>query len=434
MVRLFFRFYGVLIATLIFSFIVQMQLMDYVWSEMSSGFDFRARFLPTFHLIEEALAPLPPGEWPERFRELGRGFGIPARLGPSATAPEREQLRPEQSAALEHGAIVAVERPGGFTLLKRMRDTEQLMAIDIPAPDRKRIKAVTYAVNWAVEFTVVAVLVWFWVRPFWRELLSLRHAAEAIGAGRFDAWPEVRGGSVLKQLADAFTGMARQVAALMQSHRTLTSAVSHELRTPLARLRFSHSLAGEEPTAEGKDRFLARMESDIAEIDELTSELLDYARLERGAPAMHMQSVPVEPWLEDVVGGSRNRPGQGRHPVAIHTNVDLASLRCEPRYMARALANLLRNALSHARSSVAVSVRHESGHTVIHVDDDGPGIALSDRDRLFEPFERTDCSRARDSGGFGLGLAIVQQVARWHGGDAYIGESPLGGARVSISW
>jgi signal transduction histidine kinase len=86
----------------------------------------------------------------------------------------------------------------------------------------------------------------------------------------------------------------------------LTSAVSHELRTPLARLRFSHSLAREETGADGKDRFLTRMEHDIAEIDELTTELLDYAKLERGAPSIHLESIPAEPWLEDVLADARN--------------------------------------------------------------------------------------------------------------------------------
>ena len=88
----------------------------------------------------------------------------------------------------------------------------------------------------------------------------------------------------------------------------------------------------------------------------------------------------------------------------------------------------------HARSTVSVTLLREDGRTVIHVDDDGSGIQASDRERLFEPFVRLDESRARDSGGFGLGLAIVRQVARWHGGEASISHSPLGGARVSIAW
>jgi signal transduction histidine kinase len=71
---------------------------------------------------------------------------------------------------------------------------------------------------------------------------------------------------------------------------------------------------------------------------------------------------------------------------------------------------------------------------VVHVDDDGPGIAPEDRERLFEPFIRAEPGRERETGGVGLGLAIVKSIAEWHGGDASIGASPLGGARVSISW
>jgi signal transduction histidine kinase len=434
MVRLFLRFYGVLIATLIFSFLVQMQLMGYVWSEMSAGYDLNVRWRPTFHLIEEALSELPREQWPERFAELARGFGTEARLAAARATPERLHLGAEQAESFERGAIVSVDRPGGFTLMKRLRGGDQVAAIDIPGPDRKRVKLLTYAVNWGVEFTVVAVLVWFWVRPFWRELLSLRRTAEQVGAGHFEARAEVGRGSVLRQLADALAGMAEQVGSLLQSHRTLTSAVSHELRTPIARLRFSHSLAREEPTPEGKERFLSRMERDIAEIDELTTELLDYAKLERGAPAMYLQVVPADPWLEDVLAEARNHDERAPRRIEFRTHVEAENVRCEPRYMARAAVNLVRNARTHARSTVVVTLREEDGRTVIHVDDDGPGIAIAERERLFEPFERMDRSRDRGSGGFGLGLAIVRQVARWHGGDACIGESPLGGARVSIAW
>lgn len=434
MVRLFLKFYGVLIATLVLSFVVQMQLMDYVWRHSTAKFDFRARFTPTFHLIEEALSPHPQGEWRQRFAELAGGFGVPARLSPSATLPEHAHMKPEQAEAFAEGGIVAIEREGGgFTLAKRLRGSDLVAAIDYPGPDTHQIKLITYAINWAVEFAIVAVLVFFWVRPFWRELVEMRRAADAVGEGRFDANPRVGRRSVLRPLADALDTMTQRVASLLQSHRALTSAVSHELRTPLARLRFSHSLAREEPGAEGKDRFLARMERDIAEIDELTTELLDYARLERGNPAIRLQTVPAEPWLEDVLADARSDQVTGPE-LQIVSDVSVDAMRCEPRYMARAVQNLLRNARLHARTKVSVLVQSDRDRTVIHVDDDGSGILASDRERLFEPFVRIDGSRARDSGGFGLGLAIVKQVARWHGGDAFISDSPLGGARVSIAW
>jgi len=241
-------------------------------------------------------------------------------------------------------------------------------------------------------------------------------------------------GSAMRSLAEGFNAMTERIAGLLQSHRGLTSSVSHELRTPLARLKFSHSLALEEPRPEGKDRFLALMERDIAELDELTTELLDYARLERGVPDINVQTVPAEPWLEDVIADARQTAVASQQHARIAPQVDLETVHCEPRYMARAVVNLLRNALQYARSTVRVSVAREGERTVIHVDDDGSGIPAPDRERVFEPFARLDQSRDRDSGGFGLGLAIVRQVARWHGGDASISDSPLGGTRVTIAW
>ena len=431
MVRLFLKVYGVLIATLVVSFVLQGQVMEFIWRELGSQYDYRVRFRPTYQLIDEVLAPVPQPQRAQRFAELARGFGMPARMTALESLPERDRLTREQAANLESGAMAALEHEtGGFTVLRRLRGGE-VVALDVPGPQTRKVKLITYAANWLVEFTMVAVLVWFWVRPFWRDLLSLRRGAEAIGAGRLDTRVATGRHSAMRQLGDAFNAMAAQVAALLQSHRTLTSAVSHELRTPIARLRFSHALARDEASAAGKDRLLARMEGDIATIDALTSELLDYARLERGAPALALQTVPAEAWIEDVVAEVRGDPDAA---VPIAAQVAVAQVRCEPRAMSRAVINLLRNARRHARSTVRVTVRQDEARTVIDIDDDGPGIPAEARERLFEPFTRLDGSRDRDSGGFGLGLAIVRQVARWHGGDARIGDSPLGGARVSIAW
>ena len=435
MIRLFLKLYGLLIATLVFSFVVQMQLMDYVYREMASGFDFRQRFMATFHLLEEALAPLPQDQWPARFQELSRGFSTPSRLGRVGALPERSRLKPEQAQKLDTGSIVSVDREGGgFVLAKRLRGSDYAAVLEFPGPDNHRIRIATYAVNWTTEFLIVAVLMFFWVRPFWRDILKLRAGAEAVGGGRFDQRVNVGRGSALRALAEGFNAMTEKIGVLLQSHRGLTSSVSHELRTPLARLKFSHSLAREEARPEGKDRFLALMERDIAELDELTSELLDYARLERGVPEIRVQSVPAEPWLEDVIADARQTAVASQQHARIAPKVDVETVHCEPRYMARAVVNLIRNALQYAHSTVTVSLGHEGGRTVIHVDDDGAGIPPPDRERVFEPFARLDQSRDRDSGGFGLGLAIVRQVARWHGGEASISDSPLGGTRVTIAW
>jgi signal transduction histidine kinase len=305
MTRLFLKLYGLLIATLAFSFFVQGQLMDYVWREMASGFDFRVRFQPTFHLVEDALAPFPREEWPARFREIAAGFSLPSsRMESVEGLAARLDLKPEQALALRHGSIVSMDREGGgFFLYKKLRGSEYAAALEFPGPNNKRVKLITYTINWGVEFAIVAMLLFFWIRPFWRDLTRLRSAADRIGSGDFGAKVEVGRGSPLRPLAQAFGSMTGRISTLLQSHRTLTSAVSHELRTPLARLRFSHSLAREERDASGKDRYLLRMERDIAEIDELTTELLDYAsprcawRACRPSPGSRMCSpMRARPW------------------------------------------------------------------------------------------------------------------------------------------
>lgn len=435
MIRLFLKLYGVLIATLALSFVVQSQLIDYVQRKMAAGHDFRNRFLPTFHLLDTVLGPLPAEAQPRRFREIAAGFAYPARIEPADDLPERARMPEARQAAYDKGSIVNLDRPGGgFLLVRRMARGPYAIVLEMPGPDHERIRNVTYALNWLTEFTIVAILVGFWVRPFWREISGLTLAAGRVGEGRFDEAVRTSRGSALRPLADAFNAMTRRIHALLQSHKALTSAISHELRTPLARLRFSHSLARDEVDPAERRRYFALMEKDIAELDELTSELLDYAKLERGLPEIRLQTVPSGPWLEDVLGDARHTAQVDSRSAGIHATLGVEALRCEPRYMTRAVVNLLRNALSHARSRVEVSVGQEGARTVIRVDDDGAGIPAADRERVFEPFARLDASRARDCGGFGLGLAIVRQVARWHGGDAFASESPLGGARVTIAW
>src|SRR3954465_7711687 len=121
MVRLFLKLYGLLIGTLAFSFLVQIQLMDYVWREMSHGYDFRTRFQPTFVLLERSLAPYPQAEWPQRFAELSRGFSIPAARLDRDNASTLGPLGAEQRAALAAGSVVWVDREGGgFRLARRL--------------------------------------------------------------------------------------------------------------------------------------------------------------------------------------------------------------------------------------------------------------------------------------------------------------------------
>lgn len=436
MIRLFIKMYGLLIATLVVSFFIQTEVIDYFRS-LSTPVNVRERFSGTFFMIEQDLLKSSPDTWKDRVEQLKSGFGTPLSLESRSSMKERFSLGEESAAALDNGRMLTHERkPGGYFLSRRVGDTDQVILLEFPGP--RDMRREIYAINWTIEFLMVALLLWFWVRPFWRDLMALRGAAEKVGDGDLDVQVDMPKSSPLFDFAHRFNEMTTRINTLLKSQKELTNSVSHELRTPLARLRFSQHLATDEPTAEGKDRYLALMDRDINELDELSSELLTYAKLESGAPDVVLVKVPAAPWLEDILDAARRlaeaeAESTGK-AITIESNLQVTELVCEPRYMARALSNLLRNALRFAESTIHVDVRLDAEHFRITVDDDGSGIPASEHERLFQPFTRLDKSRDRATGGYGMGLAIVRQIAVWHGGGARIGVSPSGGARILIEW
>lgn len=176
------------------------------------------------------------------------------------------------------------------------------------------------------------------------------------------------------------------------------------------------------------------MERDVVDLEDLVSELLVLASL-REAPPYEPKDVRANDLLEEVMRRANDEMRTTGRRITIEAPRNLPdTLLCDAKHLSRALANVLRNAVRYAKSKVAVTIECAGSRTSISVDDDGPGVPPLERDRLFEPFTRLEGSRGRDSGGVGLGLAIVKSVAEWHGGEARISDSPLGGARVSISW
>jgi len=266
------------------------------------------------------------------------------------------------------------------------------------------------------------------------DLSRVRSAGCALAEGHLDSRVDLGPDSPLHAFGESFNGMAGRLAVFMASHKELTSAVSHELRHPLMRLRFRHTLVREALAPEEREHNLDRMAEDLDLLDRLADELLTYAQLERAEPEVRLERLQVAPWLAALERQAREMAGARGAELALEFRVQVIELRAEPRYLARAVVNLLSNAIRFASRRIRVSVESDASGSRIHVDDDGPGVPPESRERVFEPFWRGDASRDRKGGGFGIGLALVRRIARWHGGEAHVGDSPLGGARFTISW
>jgi len=432
MLRLFLRLYVFLMLPATAAFVLFMYVTDQVMAQMHAE-EQRARAGVAFDRAERIITDTRVPDWQGRLKEIEKTFGVEHEIIPLDKALDDFFMSPAERERLRNGDIAWRDRPGGGNVYeRRIGNTDRALRIEWVGTYRYMM--VYYTIIVALVTLGLAVILLWWTRPLWRDFNRLIHATARVGEGDFAVRAEVGRRSLLEPVAAAFNAMSARVQALLRSHRELAHGVAHELRTPLAQLRFDLELARTSVTPEDRAARLAAMERDVTELDDLVSELLLLARL-REAPPYTPREVPAAPLIDDVLKRANEEMRAAGRAVAIEAPRNLPeSLSCDARALARALANVLRNAVRYAHSKVALTVERGAAGTTISVDDDGPGVPPGERDRLFEPFTRLEGSRGRDSGGVGLGLAIVKSVAEWHGGEAHISDSPLGGARVSLRW
>ncbi|AAU46505.1 MULTISPECIES: two-component system sensor histidine kinase BprS [pseudomallei group] len=280
--------------------------------------------------------------------------------------------------------------------------------------------------------TLLAVALW--IHYHWRDLRKLEAAARAFGDGRLSTRAELSRKSNIYELSQQFNDMAERIEASIQQQREMMHGISHELKTPLARLEFGLALLSSPDAPERMRERQAALRRDVRELDELVTELLTIGRLEQGERHLALMQVMVAELIDSVAASVAHEIADRRLTLDVSARGAPACHVCDAKLVARALLNLIRNGMRYASTTISLRASlGEAGALVLSVDDDGPGIAAADRDRVFEPFHRLDSSRDRQTGGFGLGLTIVRSVALAHGGDVRLDDTPLGGARFAIT-
>jgi len=266
-----------------------------------------------------------------------------------------------------------------------------------------------------------------------RPLRRMAAVAERIDAGELQPriHPPPGAAAEVAVLAAAFNHMLDRLTAAFAGQRAFVADASHELRTPLTVIRGQLEVLSESaaPTADEVRRVQRLLLAEVTRIDRLVDDLLLLAQVEQ-PEFLQPEELALRPFLSELWQTTTmlaNRQFEiGEIPPGL--------LRADPDRVAQALRNLLTNAIKHtAEPDGIVRLRVEpDGDQALRfvVEDDGPGIPAAERERIFDRFHRTDPSRDRLSGGAGLGLAIVQAIARAHGGEVTAGESPEGGAQL----
>ena len=260
---------------------------------------------------------------------------------------------------------------------------------------------------------IVAVL---FLRNQIKPILRLADAAENFGKGREAPDFRPRGARVVRRAAQAFMEMKSRIERSIEQRTAMLAGVSHDLRTILTRFKLELALLGDSPEAEG-------MRKDVDEMSGMLEAYLSFARGDNGEQA---QPTDMEQALEELRGDAER---QGHAATVTFHGQPMVTVK--PAAFKRCLANLVSNAARHA-DAISITGHRDHRYLTVTVDDDGPGIPANMREEVFKPFLRLDDARNQDEGGTGLGLAIARDIARSHGGDITLGDSPMGGLRASV--
>lgn len=325
---------------------------------------------------------------------------------------------PEQQ-ALTRGQLVPLFSGNMVYFYQHSQDEKQLLQFGPVEIDASSHQGYFFTL---LFFALLAIAVALWLWPLARDIQQLQRQLQKFGQGMQLPEQKLPAHSLLAPIANSAQQMAEQIRRLVALQREMTHAVSHELRTPLARLSFALEMQN---IAENDKQAMLQ---DVKELDQLVDEMLDYARLESQSVQLKPEQVNLTELLDNLVEKLAPLPGA---TISLQRPPQLWLL-CDGHYLERALQNLLVNAKRYAKQQVVLSLKQEQNSLLFCVEDDGPGIAPAQRDKILQPFVRLDESRCKGHGGFGLGLAIVSRIVSWHQGQILIGDSALGGALFQL--
>lgn len=385
------------------------------WFEIlrASGLEPRARaisqnLVSIVNLTRTALIASQPDRRHELLAELADREGIqiyPAepgeRTAPLADHPLVRLVTDAMRKQLGANTRFASEREGkpGFWVTFRIDDDEYW--VRVPRERVERRVALQW-LGWGALASLLSLLAaYLIVSRVNRPLRALAAAASVIGRGKMPEPVSEGGPDEIRTLSHAFNQMSRDLARLDADRALILAGVSHDLRTPLSRLRLGIEMSGSDPhLREG-------MTADIEEMDRIINQFLDFARTDGGEA---FQRSDLSAIAAEVVEHFHRRGKAVEARVA-----SLPGLPLQKMAMRRVILNLVDNALRYGEKGVSVATRAEAGEAVLEVADRGPGIPAAEVERLKQPFTRLEVARS-DKGGAGLGLAIVERVARAHRG------------------
>ena len=428
--RTFFSLYFLIIsAFIIFSWLLDNVWNSYIEQDVESYTGYKTMLIAVGDFVQKH----PEVEWEMLVENTGKRYELPLKL---ISLSAFDGLEHKDHQVLQDESTHVYYYDGMVILHYLIPNTESVITLG-PAkmPTRPNIKAI-YRVLILAFFGVI-IFIWLW--PMSRDLEQLKKATSEFGQGNFNASVPIAKSTMVAPMVHSFNMMAERIKRLIEAHKELTSAVSHELRTPLARSKFALQMLSTVKDDEKKQKYQKQINSDICELEELINEMLIYASFDSDRPELSFTNENIH----DLVAKQIRTHEQLASQIELIDNAPNLSAICDNHFIERALNNFISNAIKYGAGKVRVTISKTSSQDssqtsktfcCISVEDDGAGVSDEFKAVIFDAFSRGDQSRNRETGGFGLGLAIVARIMEWHQGSASVADSKLGGASFSLTW
>lgn len=349
-------------------------------------------------------------------------------LQPQISAYSDFPLPGDVKTEFETGSPLLLESGDQLTLHFYLEHRQQVLSFTLPDELHQETNN---ALRWLLTLLFyggVSAMVLIWLYPLLRRLALLRKSAQAFGAGDLRVRIAADKHSYIQTIEQDFNRMAQRIEQLVADNKLLSRGLSHDLRTPLARLRFGLDVLEEAELTADQQQNLAHLNRDLMAMESLVEALLNYARLEQAS--IHFVAQPI--LFAQFITRLHDDFYREQVDLVVAAAVENVYLQGEPEYLAMLAHNLVQNALRYGRGRVRVSVLAADNQMQLQVDDNGAGIPLAERDNVLKPFYRSQGSHHQGRG-HGLGLAIVERIAQWHGAKLALTESAeLGGLSVRV--
>lgn len=377
-------------------------------------------------LITQALKSLPEKKWPDFLNNLSQEYGFPLAVLETKDLPSNKM---ESTRLANNDWLITHPNTNDSSLEIIYAPLFKNKVLQLGPIKNSILNSYEKYFLFLAALIAIQMIVFFIAILFTRSLEKMKSLTKDYEQGRFESFIEIKKSSSLYPIFHNLQSMGKRIRNLVSAKNELTQAVSQELRTPLSHLKTSLEKISRSQDKEDIQKQITSMHKDIHALEGLISEILSYSQIDCVQSHQDLQPVRLSHLLKVIANDSK----PDNHSVKTLDDSGDIVVQANEQYITQALKNILQNAQRFAKSIIRVDLEKiDHAHCQLIIEDNGPGIPASERERVFEPFVQLSNQNTTAVKNYGLGLAIAKKIFDQHGWKIFITDSELGGAKFVV--